>query len=198
MVEENEELNLDITLVSDTGEEGPKAEDVAEYIVQTHIEDETIGAEIDTTTEEDYTITLYADVEINVLEAQSLKTGNVSFTISGEGEGTMLVIYLTGVGDPEQVIVNYDGEPIEQATDLFSFFDTQHEEEGWIILTSEKFDESVAFVKIPHFSEHTITISSLSEAVEAIGGIDALLTYMAIAAVITIMFIGIGEISKRF
>ena len=54
------------------------------------------------------------------------------------------------------------------------------------------------FVKVPHFSEHTITISSLAaDVVDALGGLSAMMYYLAICIVTVGVFVGIIYIRKR-
>jgi len=53
-------------------------------------------------------------------------------------------------------------------------------------------------VSIPHFSEHEIIISSIVEIIDTVGGINSLILYIAIFAIVAIVFVGAGEISKKF
>jgi hypothetical protein len=121
-------------------------------------------------------------------------------TVSAEENtpGTYLVFHLLE-GKLSQLqndlYVTYDGLEINEVTDVTSFFDNQENVEPcWLLFETPDGDKWV-IVNVPHFSEHTIKISQI---VEAVGGISVVIFYIVIAVVALIIFVGAGEISKRF
>jgi len=185
-LKENTAIGVDFNLVESiepTEEKGG----VAEYIIGDQIEDGNVGAEIDAEH-----VTLYAaDLDVNILEA---KPGEISFNVVGEGEGTLIAIYIDGVENQDDVLLTYDNVKIERTSDVLSFLTPQNTEVGWVLLPTEREGEYVVLL-YTEFSEHTVTITSI---IEAVGGIDAVILYVVIATIVAITFIGSGEISKRF
>ena len=78
-----------------------------------------------------------------------------------------------GIGtlpDLDHFTIEYDGEEINEISDVSEFFDLEDLEEntelGWLrFLTTEGL---YVFIRIPRFSEHTITISSVIGALSTI------------------------------
>ena len=98
------------------------------------------------------------------------------------------------LSDLDSLVVTYDGETIEEFTDVEEFFDIQGNTDlGWLrFLTTTGL---YVFVRVPHFSEHTITISSVAESsagvVEAIDGVTAIILYVASSAIVFFVFLGV-------
>lgn len=143
------------------------------------------------------TISLYSEnltIELNSTE------GNITFTISAE-DGTSGTVVLIRIGegvleDLDNLSVTYDGKNISEFTDIEEFFDIKGNPNlGWLrVLTKTGL---YLFVRVPKFSEHTITITSISEIVEIVGGINAIILYIVIAIIVAVVFVGTGEINKR-
>ena len=81
--------------------------------------------------------------------------------------------------------MTYDEEEIEETPNLESFFNDDSTDAEYILLQSSNL-EYVLCLRIPEFSEHTITITSL---IETIGGITALIFYILIVVVALVVFI---------
>ena len=153
------------------------------------IQDKTIDGDIGalmTVDSGEKTVTSYSDeltIDLNSIE------GTVSFTVSAEvgTAGTILVIRI-GKGilsDLDDIIVKYDGDAIDEVFNVEELFDLGGNTElGWLrFLTTTGL---YVFVRVPEFSEHTITISSI---VEAIGGITAVALYVFICAAVFFVFL---------
>ena len=182
-VEENEAMEANFKLVESTVSIEER-ESMAEYIVQIKIENGSVGAEIDATSTEHH-VTLYSDLDIDVSKSNPLSKGNISFSVTGEGPGTIIVIYVTGVENENNVVLTYDGIDIRKTTDISGFFSSENTEESWIMLLGEK-GEYVVLLNIPEWSEHSITISSL---VSALGGPIVAVLYISISTIVLIVFL---------
>lgn len=88
----------------------------------------------------------------------------VTCMISGEEgvQGTIIVLSLGlyDIGTPLQI--TYDQKEIQEAADTEAFFNEPPEEAQYLILIDVT-GQQYAFVSIPHFSTHTISISSVME-----------------------------------
>ena len=86
------------------------------------------------------------------------------------------------------LIVTFDGVPISMADSIEEVFEPANGEPVWaaMITEEEKGEEVTIVVAVPHFSEHTITISSIAEVVNII---TILLAYIAILVVVGLMII---------
>jgi hypothetical protein len=187
-VEENSAIEINFQLQE---EQVPSTEvtdsniEFIEWAIDREASEGRIGGKIYTSPDAD-NITYYSD-EITI-ELNSTKE-TVSFTISAEDgtNGTIIVIYI-GEGvleDLDNINLTYDGEPIVEITDVSAFFGTQDPDPIWLrVLTLEGL---YVFVRIPEFSTHTITITSI---VETITGITAISFYIIISFIATLMFIG--------
>jgi len=178
---ENTAIEVDFNLVEST-EPAEEEGGMAEYIVKDQMKDGNVGAEIDVAKRH---VTYYSDIEVAIEQAQLLTDGNVKFTIAGEGEGTLVVIYISGVEYPKDVFLKYDNVEIERTSDVLSFLDSQNTDESWVMLSTEVVGEFVVLLNIPEFSEHTITISSL---VETAVSITAVILYIAISVIALFLF----------
>jgi len=178
-VVENTALGLNFALVKKI-EVTPEENNIVDYIIQNQIDN--IGAEIDTTENH---VTFYSDVDVTIEESNSLHEGNVVLKISGEGEGSYFVIYVDGITDPDDIVLNYDGYEIEETKDILGFFnsETDEPEAGWINLQTKNGEGIIIVYTI--FSEHTIIISSI---VEQIGGPVALLFFIFICIICAVFF----------
>lgn len=144
-------------------------------------EADKIGARIDFDSSGEKSISYYSEkltIELNATEEV------VSFTVVADDgtSGTILVIRIgEGVlSDLDNITVTFDGESINESTVIEKFFDIQNNSTpSWLgFLTKTGL---YIFVRIPHFSEHTITISSIiGEVVEVLGGPVAVMLYIVI------------------
>lgn len=167
------ELGFSLVVSIEPTEEGG----MADYILNDQIEEGNVGAKI----EADH-VTLYADLTVDIVSAQPLSEGEVSIKVRGEGEGTILAIYVAGVEDPNKVVLTYDNVKIERIYDVLSFLTSQNTEVGWVLLPTEREGEYVVLL-YTEFSEHTITIKSI---IDTLGGLNAVLMYIAFCIVIII------------
>ena len=155
-----------------------------DYTIQQKGFEGIIGARMDVDKEE--SILFYSDslsIELNATEEY------VSFTVSAEDgtSGTILVIRIGEEGvleDLDNFKVTYDGVPIDEFINIDEFFDIQgNTNPGWLgFLTTTGL---YIFVRVPEFSEHTITISSI---VEVLGSTTLFIFYIAICIVAVVVF----------
>jgi len=162
-------------------EDGGESTGMAGFIIRSQIREGRISAEI----EESY-VTLYSEnVDVEIINNEPLAKGGISLIIKGEGSDTIIAIYLPEVTENEKLVVTYDEEEIEETQNLESFFSNDNTNAEYILLQSSDL-EYVLCLRIPEFSEHTITITSL---IETIGGITALIFYILIVVVALVVFI---------
>ncbi len=126
----------------------------------------------------------------------------ISLRINGDEKsaGKTIIINLDNkiFDPPNELVLKYDGENIEMADDLIDVLDPNNDGlHAEYLITEGKNGLQIA-VSIPHFSEHEITISSVVEIIDAVGGINSIILYVIIFSIIAIVFVGAGEISKRF
>jgi hypothetical protein len=113
------------------------------------------------------------------------KTENViSCTVDAdEGtDGKVIAIYLgeDTSADYENIIITYDESIIKKATDVYSFFDFS-EDDTPTYLEVKTEDGVYLLIQFPHFSSHTITISS--SVVEALAFSIAILLFVVICMI---------------
>ena len=174
-------LECDISLQL-TGTKGETT--VLDYLLQNQIDQDSLGAEIEATSTDPH-ITFYSTIDVDVVTA-GFPNNNIEIQVEGEEDtGKYLVIYIAGVPNPEDITIDYDGEQVERTRDILSFF-TTIDYESWILIPTENSGEYVILFYIPHFSEHTITIHSI---VEAVGGITAFMFYIVICIVAGVLFL---------
>ncbi|MCX6666358.1 MAG: carboxypeptidase regulatory-like domain-containing protein [Euryarchaeota archaeon] len=156
-----------------------------EYLIGKETSRGSVGARADVTKNTDPSITTYIDglhIDPNI-------TGeSVRFTMSAD-DGTQgtIIVFRIGEGvlaDLDNIQVIYDTEAINEESDVAAFFDVQHSSDpAWLrVLTTSGL---YVFVRV-HFSTHTITISSI---VEAINLVFILTVYSIMSAIIFITFI---------
>ena len=157
-----------------------------EYTIQKEVLANNIGARLDVDEGEKPETTYYSDeliIELNSTEEV------ISFTISAEDDtnGTILVIKI-GEGvleDLNNLKITYDGVPVGEFINIEEFFDIQGNiTPGWLgFLTRTGL---YVFVRIPHFSDHTITISSV---ISGLVGLIAIIFYIIISTVVFVVFL---------
>jgi len=176
-IAENTAVGVDFNLLVST-EPAEEGGGLTDYVIEAQIEDGYVGAEIDA---EYVTVTLYADLDVEILGSEK---GKITFTVAGE-EGTLLVIYINAK-DENSVTSTYDDVKIPRTQDVKSFLSSQNTDVSWAILPSEVKNKYVVLLKIPEFSEHTVTISSV---ISGLVGFIAVIFYIIISAVIFIVFL---------
>ena len=188
-------IQNDITLELLGASQQTVSQNYIDYTIQQKGSQGVIGARLDIHGLEQGFISYFSD-KLSILPTTT--ENQVAFTITAEDgtPGTIVAIFI-GPGvlqDLDNLVVTYDGNTIGETTNIEQFFniESQTTPEWLRILTTNGL---YLFVKVTSFSEHTITISSI---LEVMGGLDALIIYMVIAVIVTLVFIGMGEISKRF
>ena len=131
----------------------------------------------------------------------TLEQNNVVFQYSGEGSGALLIFRIDQdyFSDPLSIQVTFDGALLELGN-LDAILNGQVSEPtyGFLITQNSAGEQVVNCIVVASFSEHVIGITSIGEVIETVGGITAIMYYVVIAVVATLLFVGIGEISKRF
>ena len=132
-----------------------------EYVIDEKASGGTIGARLDAT-QESHSISYYSDnisIHINSTDEQ------FSFEISADdGTPGSIIVVRMGEGvlsDLDNLQVTYDGGLIDEFDNIELFFDLQTNKTlGWyrVLTTSGLY----LFIRIPHFSNHEIIISSFS------------------------------------
>jgi hypothetical protein len=161
---------------------------IIEYTIQQQVSQGILGGRVDLFPNEK-TISYYSDaitLELNTTAA------TVSFNVSAGDTttGTILVIHIgNGVlSDLNNVLIIYDGEPINETTDVTTFFIIQNTTTPhWLrFLTTTGL---YVFIQVPHFSKHTITIHAIVEVVKGLSSTAALFIYMAIILIVSLVSI---------
>lgn len=163
----------------------PSEKGLIEYVIETQINNGRVAAVIDVATDN---VILYTDeVDVDIISAISLLDGEVSFTISGgEEDITTFVIYLTGVVDSDNVLLDYDGNVVDKTKDISYFFSSQSTNAEWMIYPTDT--GYVVLLRAP-LSEHSVTIYSIAE---TISGIMAIIFYVIICLIAGIIFLSHG------
>ncbi len=145
-------------------------------------------------------VTIYKGVEIKPVEVVQ---GKVSLIVSGDEHGGGKTIAITV--DPslfenaKDIVVKYDGEPISMADNITDVLNPNDDGSHAEYLITFGANATEILISIPHFSEHEITIYSVAGAVvNTFGGVNAVLTYVAICAVAAVLFVGTIYIRRRF
>ena len=150
------------------------------------IQEGTIGAELNIN-KDGYEEIKYADVSI-LPEAIDIKSNKLTLKINGE-EQTGKTIVITANKDvlaQGDFQISYDAVKINQADNFLDVIDPTNDgslAEYYII--KEK-DQTIILISNPHFSEHTITISSI---VEIISVTYAILLFLLITVIAILLFI---------
>jgi len=145
-------------------------------------------------------VTIYKGVEIKPVE---IAQGKVSLIVSGDEYGGGKTIAITV--DPslfenaKDIVVKYDGEAISMADNITDVLNPNDDGAHAEYLITFGANATEILISIPHFSEHEITIYSVAGAVvNTLGGVNAVLTYVAICAVAAVLFVGTIYIRRRF
>jgi hypothetical protein len=181
LVEENKAINYDFQLTK-SADSGNQTADLVDYIIEAN--KENVAAKIDASSKKSH-ITFYTDTNINIIESNPLSKGKIKLTYSGDHETSKLFVLIISAENPENVILEFDGEEVEKTNDITRFFSQNNTNVSWVIFPTEKSGRYVVFVN-SIFSEHTITVYSI---IESFGGITAILFYLAIGISAILLFI---------
>jgi hypothetical protein len=145
-------------------------------------------------------ITIYKGVEI---KSEEIAQGKISLIVSGDEYGGGKTIAITV--DPslfenaKDIVVKYDGEVISMADNITDVLNPNDDGAHAEYILTLGANATEILISIPHFSEHEITVySAVGAAVEALGGVTAVFTYIAICVIVAVLFIGIIYIRRRF
>jgi eukaryotic-like serine/threonine-protein kinase len=160
-----------------------------DYAIQYGIEQQIIGATI-TVSSEQPNITVYdSNVEITQTKTQN---GVVQLIVNGEtAKGTVIAIRLdnptsllqSSIQQLKDLQVTYDGQPLVLAENIGDIFSPSSTNQPlWVGVITEQ-GVLTLLIYIPHFSEHTITISSILETLSGPTMVIIYATFSIIAAV---------------
>jgi len=139
-------------------------------------------------------IMIYYDMTIELV---LIEQGKISIIVGSDDHTGGKTITLNTELDifdlDKDIFIEYDGEAIKMADDIHDILNPDDDglyPEYLIIMGANGMQ---ILFSVPHFSEHSITISSVagsvSEVVEAIGGITAVILYITIFAIVAIIYI---------
>jgi parallel beta-helix repeat protein len=160
---------------------------VMDYTIQQKATLGEIGAQINLQPQEN-TISYYRQELTIALHPVANQT--FSFTINGNDNitGTILVCKIgPGVlSDLDNITLTYDNHTLNETTDLETFFNIQENTTAsWFrVLTTKGL---YILIRVPHFSQHTITISS--EMIKILVSPAALMTYFVAFSIIALLYI---------
>jgi len=165
------------------------SEDLDEQFIQSYLtaqkKDDKIAGQI--SGNRDPSIEIYNDQYD--IELQSVTDPNAIIKVQVEGdEGASPQIFIFKFEDAyEKITVQLDGETLPVGLDLSEFFSFDNPNEEYMILSLK--ESTYVFVSVLEFSEHTITISSV---VDALGGTTAILFYFAVCLIAGTVFLSYG------
>ncbi len=156
--------------------------DLIEAAINTGISADLVGGQIDiAATDKSYDITLYKDELI--VDVIFVNESEVRFTVDAEDiSDTIIALRLTNPEDTETIEVLFDDEQIEQIdfVDIFQLGDSSSSAHyAKLAIEDEQGRVLYCLVFVPEFSVHEITIRSLSELIEGLSGVSAVLIYTA-------------------
>jgi len=142
------------------------------------IEDATLGGQIFFATQQE--INIYRS-ELNITIGEATKQEKSITVVAPEGtQPAILAIHIQNT-EISTIEVSCDGEPVQRGT-LDVILNPEGNKTLYAIISTGENDVHILLV-VPHFSEHTITISSL------VGGIEVLIFYIAFCIVAALAFI---------
>jgi muconolactone delta-isomerase len=162
-------------------------DELLQVAIQEARDEGTLGGEL-YFTDENPQIFAYREISILLLEQT---TSRIAIQVdSNQDNAAFFLIRLdsTAVADITNLEVIYDNQTLSMGN-IETIFNLQGETPSYaILLTEDKNGDQVAsvLVYVPHFSAHTITISSL---VETINGLMVFLVYLAFAAIAGVIFL---------
>ena len=177
--------------------------------VEKNIKSGNIGGEINIKYEKEgkfgHDSVTYSNVVISDIQVDSEE---ISIIVSGDelslGKTIAVTTDLALFDISQDFIVKYDGEIIRMADDIDDVLNPNDDGIHAEYLITVGTESIEILVSVPHFSEHEITITSfqpegpIEEIVESVGGINALILYITISALVSMFFIGSIYIRRRF
>jgi hypothetical protein len=187
-VEENNATGVNFILQESEDYEEASV-DPNEYLLEKEITnkiiEERIGGRIEVSDEFVNVIEIYNDkIDIDI-NPTTKNEEIVSFRV-GAPEGTSSQIFVIRIEDDfsEKIIVELDGDPIQETTDLNTFFDLNNLNTEFVQVSTE--NAKWVLLIIPDWSEHTVTISS---AISGLVGFIAVIFYIIISTIVFIVFL---------
>jgi hypothetical protein len=181
------------------------------YLIQEHnytkieqaIKNKTVGGEITIWKDEneDYSheILIYENLEIPGVNIEKEK---ISFLISGDENTTGKTIVVTVdksiISKIDDIIIEYDKEPIKMADDINDILNPNDDGVKPEYLLSIGANSTQILISIPHFSEHQISVYSLSEIFESIAVITMIIFYILTCVIATVIFVGSIKLRKKY
>jgi hypothetical protein len=174
---------------STTGQNG-----VVDYILAKEISSGTIGMQVTVTPHKTPEVTYYTDEELRVVVTSQNTEVLCTITAPAGTSATVMAVYIKkdALPDPVDLRVTMDGQTIQKVIDIKTFFSTQDDLEPNYLLVSTPDGGNYVFIKINHFSQHTISISS---AAALLGGLTAVMLYL-FCSVIAVMLVAFPRIKK--
>jgi hypothetical protein len=160
----------------------------------------SVGAEIiiqkGTEIEYESTVISFDAVHINLT---NMTEDQITLTVDGDAYtlGKTIVISVEGFTFDQELEVEYDGNIIAMADDIFDVLDSNDDGLDPEYLVTLGANGMQLLVSNPHFSQHEIKIYSSKGLVEAVEDITAVLVYIVIAIIVAVVFVGTGELFKR-
>jgi hypothetical protein len=164
----------------------PESQDLNEQFIEAKIDAEitnkNVGGKIEVADDSSNIITYNDELDLEIMP-KTQPEEVITFRVEA-GEGTPGQVIVVRIQDIlEEISVKIDGAEITEITDLETLFNPDNQNSVYAKVTT--IDKSYVLVYIGSFSEHTITISMI---VEALGGITGVLLYFAFFAVAGIIF----------
>ena len=145
----------------------------------------------------EYDIMIYDGVSI---EVTYLSFGKMSLIVSGDehssGRTIAILTDLEMFNTTSDFAVEYDGESIKMADNISDVLNPNDDGIHAEYLMTIGTDGIEILISIPHFSEHEIMIYTMQpegpidEIVESVGGINAIMLYISICIVASVLFVG--------
>jgi hypothetical protein len=196
IVNENEAIGINVQLKKLENTSTSSQNGLVDYAIQYGIQQGIVGGEITIPQDEPESITVY-DARVSLSLSSTQAEQDIRFSITGPAKekGTVIALRIdnpnnvlhSSIGHLQDVVVEYDGVPIEMVTngqDLFGSIENSSNPSWSGSLT----DKLYVFVRVPSFSEHEITIRSLS-GLSGISSILSLFVYGLVSIVVIVVLL---------
>ncbi len=172
-----------------------QTEEIIDYAIQYGIKEGIIGGEITLPLMQPSVVTVY-DTRLNIHVSSTMETGVFRFTVASPNEtnGTVIAIRIDNpedilnkkVKDLKEIVVIFDGKPVQMAVSSGDIFNTPSPDEQpmWAGLLTGKL---YILLSVPSFSQHEISIHA-EELNPVIGGILAVLLYCSVSILVGVLF----------
>ncbi|MFH1101830.1 MAG: hypothetical protein V1726_07330 [Methanobacteriota archaeon] len=176
-------VNLDVTPGKEPGE------DINRTLITEAIQNGNIGAEITFQKEaEQIKITKIIHANITVNSSILGEENTIALVVNGDEEigKTIFLTINDDILPLRDIVVKYDGVQINEADTLIDVLNANDDgalPEYFIV------NQSTLLISVPRFSEHQIIVSSISEAIEAVGGVTMVIMYITIIAIVGLLYI---------